>query len=160
MKKKILGVFVSLFVVAMLAVPMSTVYATKSIAVSGTFFPTAEPGLSPRFAGKSANNFLSIIDGPQMWTGSFTGTTVVNGLWIIHKADNPEAPGYHLTAVQNVFELNVVYDGKTGTLTIRSDHSNWRILSGTGELTNLRGQGKVSLETMPYTYTGQVHFDP
>ena len=154
---------VALMAVAMLAVLISAVSATKPMPVSGTFFPTGDPGLSPRFAGKSANNFLSIIDGTQMWTGSFAGPAVSNGLWIIHKAGDPEAPGYHLTAVQNTFELDVVYDGKEGTLLLKGAVGNWRIISGTIELTNLRGQGKISVinvDMMIFGYEGQVHFEP
>ena len=98
-----------------------------------------------------------------MWTGSFAGPAVSNGLWIIHKAGDPEAPGYHLTAVQNTFELDVVYDGKEGTLLLKGAVGNWRIISGTIELTNLRGQGKISVinvDLMIFGYEGQVHFEP
>jgi hypothetical protein len=160
MNKKVL---VLALAVAMLALPLSAVSATKPMPVAGQFFPTAEPGLSPSFAGKSANNFLTITEGYQMWTGSFEGTANSHALWIIHKAGDPEAPGWHITVARAVFELDIVFDGKEGTLTLKAESGNWRIMSGTGELANLRGQGKLTVinaELMMFGYEGQVHFEP
>lgn len=39
----------------------------------------------------------------------------------------------------------------------RNDMGQWTILRGTGELSNLRGQGMSYIDG---TYDGQVHFDP
>jgi hypothetical protein len=162
MNKKMFGVFVSLFVVAMLALPMSAVYAIKPMLVQGTFFPAGMGTIVTSQPGNSDNLVYEISDAPQTWTGSFAGSAVTQIHWNIIKESDEDAPGHHLSG-KSVFTLDVVYDGKEGTLTIKGDHSNWRIISGTGELANLRGEGKITVINMDlliFGYEGQVHFDP
>ncbi|TRO52723.1 hypothetical protein E2P63_03145 [Candidatus Bathyarchaeota archaeon] len=162
MKKKILGVFVSLFVVAMLALPMSIIYAKKPMPVQGTFFPAGAPTVVTSQPGNSDNLVVDISDGPQMWTGSFVGSAVSSVHWNIIKSSDEEAPGHHVSG-KSTFTLDVVYDDKEGTLTIKGDHSNWRIISGTGDLANLRGHGtfyQIDITIMLMGYEGEVHFDP
>lgn len=156
MNKKILGVFGSLLVVAMLAVPISAVYATKSMPVEGTFFPTPGSAFETRPAGKSDNLFVE-IEGPHAWTGSFEGTSWSEGRWNVHRYDTPDV----WMVVSVTFTLDVEYDGLTGTLTIKFNRGNWRIISGTGDLANLRGQGTTyGVSEWVMGYEGQVHFDP
>jgi hypothetical protein len=58
--------------------------------------------------------------------------------------------------------------GKTGTITFLLDGKTgeggtWVIIGGTGDLANLRGQGKYTpsaTSTYINIYEGQIHFDP
>jgi hypothetical protein len=162
MNKKILGVFVSLFVVAMLTLPMSTVYATKPMFVQGTMSPAGVPTIVTSTPGNSDNTVVDISDAPQTWTGSFVGSAVAQIHWNVHKSSDEGAPGYHVSG-KSSYTLDVVYDGKEGTLTIKAAQAHWRIISGTGELANLRGTGTfefINLDIMLLSYEGQVHFDP
>lgn len=148
--------------VAMLAVALSAVYATKPMLVQGTFFPAGMGTLVTNQPGNSANLVYIISDAPQTWTGSFAGSGVAQIHWNIIKAGDEDAPGHHMSG-KSRFTLDVVYDGKEGTLTIKGDHANWRIISGTGELANLRGQGTISVvneQAMVFGYEGKVHFEP
>jgi len=155
--KKVLVIVLAL-AAAMLALPISVVSATKPIPVEGTFFPTGIPSIEMRQAGNS-DNIIFDVSGPQTWTGSIVGSGSGEGRWVVHKASDPDSG--HATT-RNVLTLDVVFDGKAGTLTIIGDQGNWRIISGTGELANLRGQGTtfVIVDMLLMGYEGQVHFDP
>ena len=161
LKKKIFGILFGLLVVAMLALPISAVYATKPIPVAGTFFPTGMASMVTRTPGNSDNLILE-FEGSQTWMGSFVGSAVTECNWIVHKESDPEAPGNDLSN-RCLFTLDVEYDGKSGTLIIKGAEGHWRIVSGTGDLANLRGQGTISVinaELMIMGYEGQVHFNP
>lgn len=162
MNKKIFVIAVALMAVAMLAVPISAVYATKPMPVEGTFFPAGLGTIVTSQPGNSDNLLFNISDAPQTWTGSFDGSAVAQVLWNVHKSSDEDAPGFHLTG-RSAFTLDVVYDGKEGTLTIKGAQGHWRIISGTGDLANLRGQGTIygiNPDIMLFGYEGQVHFDP
>jgi hypothetical protein len=116
-------------------------------------FETRKPGKS--------DNLIVDIEGPQTWTGSFVGSCVIECRWIVHKESDPEAPGNDLSN-RCFFTLDVEYAGKSGTLIIKGAEGHWRIISGTGELANLRGQGTITVidaEIMLMGYEGKVHFD-
>jgi hypothetical protein len=164
MNKKVLGVFVSLFVVAMLTLPMSTVYAKntpKFIDVNGQIIILG--GGSQEFtpAGNSGNVILVISGNTVQWTGDIAGSGSADGHFLLHKGGSGTAT--------NIHTVNAVVDGKSGTLTIitvqAKNQTNWIILSGTGDLANLHGRGTwapnlITPFPFDYFYSGYVHFDP
>ncbi len=158
MNKKIMVIALA---VAMLAVPISAVYARKPMLVAGTMSPAGMPTIVTSQPGKSDNLVLEISNS-MAWVGSFVGSSTAQVHWNVIKSSDEEAPGHHMSG-KSVWILDAVYDGKEGTLIIKGDQGIWRIISGTGELANLRGQGTFSIinpDIMLMGYEGQVHFDP
>ena len=119
--------------------------------------------LDARPAGKSDNVILT-VDLAEDWHGDIeaSGTTVAT--WIVHNAPLMTNPDAWLCIHEKLTFQTFTVMGKSGTVTmelvISGAKGRWTILGGTGDLANLQGQGKLSLEAMPYSYTGQVHFDP
>ena len=159
MKKNILGVFVSLLVVVMLALSMSTAYAKKPYEVSGTIDSSSAPTSPPKLAGKNTFMYFATT---STWDGGISGDTVGTQTWILHAGSHLNIPDVEL------FFEEATVDGKTGTLTIRMvlvssiqnpdfpTHGNWRIIDATGGLEGLRGQGKWGNGW----YEGTIHFKP
>jgi len=155
MNKK-LSILVSLFVVALLALPMSTVFAEKPIPVSGTFSAGVIP-VPVKFAG---NNIIFEHSGVGAWDGDISGTTFGEHRWVAH------ANGITNVHVELTFSsVTVMGESKSGTLSMLFlgkitgpgiGEGTWRIIGGTGELASLHGAGTWS----PGQYQGQIHFDP
>ena len=114
------------------------------------------------------NTFLTIFEN-GLWTGTFEGTSIDYGKVVIHCNG-----AWSFNAIV-LFEGSVA--GKSGTLRMsvvggRPDAlSDWEgksvILSGTGELANLRGQGTFWGSGAPVPevwgdiyYEGNYHFEP
>jgi hypothetical protein len=151
-------VFVSVLAVVMLTLPMSTIFAKKPMPVEGTLSPLPGSTYEMRPAGKS-DNVIVELSGPHVWTGSFEGTSNSESRWVVHRYNSPEV----WIGISTTFTLNVEYNGLTGTLTIKMGHGGWRIISGTGDLANLHGQGTtyaIDPTIFLMGYEGQVHFDP
>jgi hypothetical protein len=104
------------------------------------------------------------------WTGTFEGISTEDGKVVIHCSG-----AWSFNAIVSFSELTV--DGRTGTLKMsvvgkRPDENadwagKWVILSGTGELTDLRGQGTWWGPGAPgpeewgdIYYAGNYHFRP
>ena len=166
MNKKLFGVLISVFVVAMFSLPMLTVCAKKPdkfIEVEGTFFGTGAPSMDVIVAGKSDNQIM-YVSMPQMWTGDISGTGIVEPRWVMHNYDVPENTWVNVLAV---ITLTGEVAGASGTVTIKfssvsSRGGNWRIIDGTGELANVHGQGTLypTAEQMVFGYEGVIHFNP
>jgi hypothetical protein len=169
LKKKILGVFVSLLAVVILALPMSMVYAKndtndKFTPVSGVlylFYDGTNEYLLPD------DNFIwSQPDCTTMWTGGIvaSGTCDFTLIFIKPVWDGSTVVDYQTSVVHEVYTLtNPIIDGTpyTGELTIGGSNDNWRILGGTGELANVHGQGKKwGVDIFTIGYDGWIHFDP
>lgn len=164
MNKKMLVVFVSLLVVAMMTLPMSIVFATKPTQVGGVFWvtptiPSSPPyipeELSIRPLGESGNSILTWTDLLVTFMGSIGGTGFYNA-HVLSKSDGT-------INSHGVVTLTGAWVGtKTGDLTIKMETYNWRIISGTGDLENLHGSGTViwTSTTGLYKIDGQIHFDP
>ena len=153
MKKKMLGIFVGLFVVAMLVLPMSGVLATKSTEVSGVFMWTGPPTWEVQRETPNGNILRGTV--PLMYTGYFSGPAEGEFVWNTH--DNHGVTGRNFHTIET----------QTGSLVILLSNSNskWRIISGTGAFANIHGTGTFMSDTttdMPYDfiYTGNVHYDP
>jgi hypothetical protein len=115
------------------------------------------------------NTFLTTFEN-GMWTGTFEGTSTEDGKVVIHCSG-----AWSFNAIVSFSEVTV--DGREGTLRMsvgggRPDgdsewEGKWVILSGTGELATLRGQGiwwgpgapDVGVWGDIY-YSGQIHFEP
>lgn len=164
MNKKAFGVFISLLAVAMLMLPMSAAYAKKPTTV--TWISAKVPPAGSYIynqAGKSDNWIMTTQGGGWSWVGDITGSGTYDGRWVIH--DVVSMVNYGAVNVLGTYTMDVTYDGKSGTLTVRAGggggNAMWRILSGTGDLENLRGHGTLEkIVAGVYIFTGQVHFDP
>ena len=175
MKNKILGVFVSLLTVAMLAVPIAAVSATKPIQIAGKWRPTNTVPISPpKYAGANVFTYFSVegeyFEGPII--GDFVHTIEI----IMHFGEPEQMlPATFNWKIERTFEGTVEVNEVTyeGTLLIRLNakgtipggpgvlKGTWVIISGTDELANLHGQGKwTNLVGAEFYYEGQIHFDP
>jgi hypothetical protein len=123
--------------------------------------------LGVREAG--CNTFLTTFEN-GIWTGTFEGTSTEDGKVVIHCSGS-----WSFNAIVSFGEVTV--DGKMGTLEMsvvggRPDEvtdweGKWVILSGTGDLATLRGQGtwwgpgaSGPEEWGDIYYSGQIHFEP
>lgn len=109
------------------------------------------------------NTFLYTTE-VGLWTGTFEGDSTEIGVVVLHSA------GFNSFKAIVSFVGSV--DGKTGTLEMlvvgkKPDRlpgteweGKWVILSGTGELVNLHGQGIWWGSNRNINYTGNVHFEP
>jgi len=115
------------------------------------------------------NTFLTTFEN-GMWTGTFEGASTEDGKVVIYCSG-----AWSFNAIVSFSEVSV--NGKEGTLKMSVVGSTpdaftdwegkWVIISGTGELANLRGQGiwwgpgapDVGLWGDIY-YSGDVHFEP
>ena len=156
-------------VLTLVLVPAVITHATPPTIASGIWYYT--PWIaSTRFA--DGNMFMEAytdLPDPDRWEGTFDGISVDEYKGVIHSTGAWNAMGVAL------------FDGfvgdREGTLVIwfvgkkqdmLADWSGtWVILSGTGELANLRGQGTwwgpgapdVGIEGS-VEYSGKIHFDP
>jgi len=156
MNKKILGVFASLLVITILVLQMSAVNATKPTEnITWHSITTGFPEtMSSRIAGN--NIIVTILDSPKLFVGDISGTGSSDFRMVLHE-DGVSTSG--------ITTMDVTYDGKSGNLVMKHGSIGlWRIISATGELAGLHGQGTIGRdETTPpgaYTFTGKVHFDP
>ncbi|KON31777.1 hypothetical protein AC477_03860 [miscellaneous Crenarchaeota group-1 archaeon SG8-32-1] len=167
MNKKILVIVLAL---AMLALPIYAVSATKPYEVSGTIDSGITGPPSSREAG--INTFMYFNTASE-WIGDTTddisGITVGTQTWIIH--NNEKNPHVNIPDVELFFTTATV-KGLTGTLKIRMRllmanpalnpnlnfpvHGTWQIIDATGELEGLHGQGTWG----GGWYAGTLHFAP
>jgi hypothetical protein len=166
MKKKII-----LTVLALTTVLFSTQYfgaiaAKPSTPVSGTIeFISVIPAGPPKVAGKSDNRMI-IMDIIEEWSGDIIGIAIAKATWIVHNAPLYTNPDGWLNVHAIIICEDATVLGKSGGLTIKlrvagaGANCQWTILGGTGDLTNVHGQGTASMDTEPFEYTGHVHFDP
>ena len=139
MKRNLLVLLVVTIVLSLVTI---TALAGPPEEASGTWYyrPSQPPVV--RIAGD--NQHMKIAD-EGYWEGTFEGLSTDYGFAIIHRRGHWIYKGWVLLDP-------VTVDGKTGSLEMRVNGSRpdmfsewtgtWVILSGTGELENLRGQGK------------------
>ena len=165
MNKKILGVFVSLLVVAMLTLPMSAVFGTKpepyTDTLTGTFYVnTDEYEVSRRFdAGESGNTIIKYKGLLQVWDGDIAGDGTYDGNWVLK---NPGTPEMEVNTVGIQIIEGAVVDGiGTGDLKIKSMDTTLEIISGTGDLKGIKGTGFiVFIDWVTYDYVLDVQINP
>jgi hypothetical protein len=162
MKKRLVTLVAVVMVLSVLIVP---VQAGPPVEASGLW--QYKPYiLEQRMA--DGNTFLKTFEEGK-WTGTLSGTSTEDGKVVIHRNGD-----WSFNAIVS-FEGTV--DGKSGTLEMsvvgkRPDgapewEGKWVILSGTGELATLRGQGTWWGPGAPEPetwgdiyYAGKVHFGP
>jgi len=150
--RKVLLVVLTLAVFLLVTPYVGGVYATKPLSVSFTSTGTGVLSSVARPAGESDNVITEAVHN-LAWTGDFEGTCIMEVRLVFHEE------GYNYQEI--VTFTGTVSGEHTGTLTIVGGQGNWRIIGGTGELSNLHGQGKMELTGIAtFTFTGQVHFDP
>ena len=162
MRKKILGVFVSLLFVAMLTMSLTVVFATKpDIFVSGTLTWAGTPILDveehPNGRHVTGTNFYE-------YTGSFEGDAVGDVVWTVHYKGGPTGTVGPLGTVSGRAFHTIDIDN-TGSITLAISNANgkWRIVSGTGAFENIHGTGTLRPNpgvSFSHIYEGYVHFDP
>ncbi len=144
----------------LLALTIAPVMATPPAPASGTWIDTGASAPDVRMAG---GNTIISQTGTTTITGTFEGTMESEVTVVIHPN------GKTNTRVTGMFNGSV--DGSSGTLVMRfaalgdavtgEMEGNWVILSGTGDLVNLRGQGTVEgIGGVGGTYWGQIIFAP
>jgi hypothetical protein len=167
--KKVLVIAVALMAVAMLALPMSMVYAKndnndKFIAVSGVLYLLYDGTNEMKVPD---DNFIwSQSDCTTMWTGGIIagGTIDFTITFIKPVYEGMNIVDYQTSLIREVSTLtDPIIDGTpyTGELTIGGSNDYWRILGGTEDLANVHGQG-TKYGTDPFTveYEGWIHFGP
>ena len=173
MKKRIL---IPIALTAVLLLVAGPVYATPPEPASGTWCYT------PYITGmrSAGGNLFLDAESEDYWTGTFespegAGSYTVYGATIHKFVDFTDTGPWY---AQGLVTFVGTVEGKSGTLVMRflgkrpdatADWSSgkWVILSGTGELANLRGQGTWWGPGAPapevqgcVDYSGNYHFEP
>ncbi|HSG26513.1 MAG TPA: DUF3224 domain-containing protein [Anaerolineales bacterium] len=165
MKKKWL-VLIAVMMIGLMMVVSSPVMAGPPETAEGFFYHMPEL-VDIRFAGRNA--FMEITD-VATWTGTFEGTSTMQAVVSLYGPEDTDP-----ALVKGIFEFEGEVQGKTGTLQILLRawwhpevewHGYWKIIGGTGELANLRGQGTTSGldpgfgNVAENEYSGKIHFEP
>ena len=165
--RRMLSAAVMMCTIALLSTLLTAVYATPSEPVSGSFDYTFE---ITGMRGADGNTFLYATEWED-WEGDFTGTSVA-----VFRVEMFRS-GFWNVWLRSTFTGTV--NGKSGTAVIQlvgkkssgeDWYGQWVILSGTGDLANLRGQGtwwgpgyrsdtKIPGDPDIY-YSGKIHFKP
>ena len=163
-RKVLSAILVALTVAFLLTMSMPVAHATPSTTVSGIIVLASYVPLEMRPAGES-DNVIMKLGITEEWHGGIEATSALEGIWILHDFVPPMGgPDTWFNVHERLTFQTATVLGESGTLTmelnIAGTKGHWAIIAGTDGLANLHGQGTLSLTTMPYTYTGQVHFDP
>ena len=148
----------STVILSVLLIP--TALAVKPTDVSGTWSWTADI-ISDRWA--NGNWFLLATEYDDL-DGTFDGDGVGLFKVTVHSGGFLTGSGRTtFTGEVMGYEGTLVFQWTGTTKTLGKWHCKWVILSGTGELANLRGSG-IGVETAPDSYelelSGKIHFDP
>jgi len=177
-------VFLIAAVILLISMTILPAFATTPSAVSGTFIGLTYPVYGPiRIAG--ANVITSLTSTGQFNSGPMIGTYEDYTNVALHFGDpetvktlpaNPmtwrSIPSFAVWHIERTFTGTV--EGKPGTLTMHMEakigyptvtypslEGTWVIISGTGDLANLHGQGTWwNSPGQVLVYEGQMHFDP
>ena len=158
MSKKILVMVLAMVASALLATPfIGSVFATEFIPVNFTSVGGDPVSVFRRQAGESGN-WISTAVYNLLWEGDFVGAAVMEVRLVFHNFGTPDMTYEYY---QTVTFTGTFLQEYAGTLTIVAGQGNWRIVSGTGELYDLRGQGKMQMiGPGTWSFTGQAHFEP
>jgi hypothetical protein len=177
MNRKVLGLFVTLLAVAILALPMSTVSADKPEKfVSMTFYgyPSGDYTIEERYAGDNhiliwkdtdwsyCEGYIPIGDPPTFFmpVNSFAEGEY-GGLWILHGASS--SINAHAMNVRGVYEMVVTdWEGQDGSLVVLQIGNKLKIISGEvgGRKVHGYGTSEEVIFMMLYKYDFTMHFDP
>jgi len=155
--RKMLSAVLLMCIVTLLSTLSTAVHATPPTTASGEWTYTPTP-IDIRYA--DGNTF---IHGEEVstWTGTFLGASYDVFTVIRHEK---------IWNVEGLIDFTGTVNGKSGTLVILfvgkltpppgEWSGEWVILSGTGDLENLRGQGTWWGPPKDVDYSGKMHFDP
>ena len=173
MNRKILGVFVAILAVAMIALPISVAFAendknSKFIPVSGeAVYTLFGPGSGTKIEVPNPypgpNAVWAKTGSDATWTGDIATTDATCDFRTIFFGFEPPLSSEGLVTHLTWTLINPTIAGEpyVGELVISGGNGNWRIISGIEELANIHGQGTQE-GTVPggIAYEGYVHFDP
>jgi hypothetical protein len=155
--RKVLGIVFVLMAVAMLALSVSTAYATKPVTMTLTGTWSVQ-GLGDSYAveaGMSGNLIWKFRNVPVLWTGDISGSGIMDASELVTEETAPicfVGAGTHF--LEDV-TINVPdeFTG-TGDLTIgfNKDALQYFIKSGSDDLRSIRGKGTI-------TPVGMIEFD-
>jgi hypothetical protein len=152
--KRLLLIMATVLAVVLSAMP---VVAGTQIEASGDW--DYVPVMLPPTKVAGSNAFIASTD-VGTWTGTLEGESVESYVLVAHKKHG---------TYQGLMEFTGEVEGKFGTLIIKTNGSGpmpvpedwtgrWVILSGTGDLENLHGQGTWAGDLPNLLYEGKVHF--
>jgi len=162
--RKVLLASLVICMLALLSTLSMSVHATPPRPASGIW--TYIPADMTPIKLADDNTFFE-VKSIDIVTGTFDGPGAGVDVLVLHSS------GFWTGIGVATFE-DCMVDGKSGTLVIRwAAHTTaetglwsgqWVILSGTGDLANLRGQGTFwgpeEAGGFTYPYSGWIHFDP
>lgn len=161
--RTIQGLVTALIIAGIMLLQGATTYAAPPAPASGTFSVTEKTSLSIQPAG--GGNFIIEQTTAGVFTGTFSGTFVDELRAVLHSNGNVGAQG--------TITCTCTVEGKSGTIVFNQTsrgpagsafQGRAVILSGTGDLANMRGtleiQGTGSNGIATVAYSGQIHFDP
>ncbi len=167
MRKTFLGSLLLCAVALLSTLWMPAVHATESITAEGTFDYTYE--ITGMRVSDEGNIFIDAKEW-EVWIGAFDGTAEA-----VFRVGIFPLEGFWNVWLRSTFTGTV--QDKSGTLIIQLVgkrtmwdaerfwwSGQWMIVSGTGELANLHGQGTwwgpgFGAEGPDIFYSGQIHFD-
>jgi hypothetical protein len=165
MKKKILGIFVSLLAVAMLTLPLSTVCAKKPVTMTltGTMYILGMGDSYMVEAGESGNVIWKFRNVPIQYVGEISGFGVCDASELVKEGPHCDV-GVGTNSLEDV-TLNDVETSFTGTgdltLGFNKDALQYFIRSGSDNLRSIRGKGTITPVSMiEYTYEFEVQINP
>jgi len=137
------------------------VHATPPQTAEGEWKYSLLPGY-PVTTKVAGGNTFRYGEEEGTWTGTFDGTSEDYFEVIMH-------PSGFVTC-QGQINFDGTVNGKSGTMVILFVgkknletglwSGKWVILSGTGDLANLRGKGTWEGPSFDLDYSGQIHFEP
>lgn len=180
--KKILGVFISLLVVAMFSVPATAVLAKKP-EPAPTFYGIPMPAMPEQYFIGNSDNLIVLVDSgwvfclgyhmdysnplmPVAVPEDVLAEGVCNGRYVFHGYEGtpPFGTFTHITG-PSFFTVTVSnWDGEPveeGEFVLLLTGGGWTIVSGTIDGMKLHGSGTSSMENdFVYKYEGTIHFTP
>ena len=146
--------------VAMLALPMSAVSATKpeTMTLTGTYYVLGMGDSYMVEAGESGITLWRWRNMPMLWTGDISGSGVNNGNSLIM-----EGPFADVGVGTFFLEDVTIDDVGTGDLTIGTygDGLQGLIKSGSDDLRSIRGKGTFTpVDMFEFDYTFEVQINP
>lgn len=156
-------IFMALIAAFLFSTGISMVQATTPMPIEGQIIVQGTDSIVANPAGESDNSIVTLsLHG--LFVGGIAGSYTSESRWVRHNVGTPDV-WTNIHAIDIISPATVL--GKTGSLTFMLDGSaaqggNWVIIGGTGELTDLRGQGTYSpgINSAVINYEGQVHFNP
>jgi len=158
--RKMLSAALLMCMVALLSTLSTAVHATPPTTAEGRWYYTPYPS-PPRWA--DGNQFIYGYE-YSTWTGTFDGTSYDVFTVVVHPS------GFRY--VEGLIDFDGTVMGKSGSMVIRfvgkgtgtpptvEWSGQWVILSGTGELASLCGQGTWWGPAKAVYYSGKIHFEP